>query len=249
MVSVKTRDEIERMREAGRIVGEILKNLASVIAPGISTKELENLALYILKKRDARSAFAGYRGYPAAICTSLNEEVVHGIPSQKRVLKAGDIVSIDVGVELHGYYADAATTVGVGTLSAKSARLVKATHEALREGIGCARPRNTLGDVSYAIQNFAKTHGFEVVKSFVGHGIGTSLHEDPEVPNFGKKNTGIALREGMTLAIEPMLVEGDDEVVIGKDGWTVTTKDKKLSAHFEHTVAITEAGPEILTLS
>ncbi len=247
MISLKSKYEIECMRDAGRVVGEIIKNLSNVVAPGVTTKELENLALYLIKRNNARSAFLGYRGYPAAICTSVNEQVVHGIPSAKKVLKAGDIISIDVGVELGGFCADAAATVGVGKISTIASKLMATTKQALFKAIAKMSVDNRIGDLSHEIQEYAKKNGFGVVKTFVGHGIGRQLHEDPEVPNFGPPHTGPVLKEGVVLAIEPMVVEGAEEVLILQDDWTVVTKDRKLAAHFEHTVALTDEGPCILT--
>jgi methionyl aminopeptidase len=198
------------------------------------------------RKRGARPAFKGYRDYPFSLCVSVNEEVVHGFPSQ-RTLKSGDIVSLDFGVRFNGYYGDAALTVAVGTVSETASRLMKVTEESLYLGIEEARVGNRLGDISAAVQGHVEKAGFSVVRDFVGHGIGRNLHEDPQVPNFGKKGRGIVLKAGMVLAIEPMINEGTYKVAVLDDGWTVVTEDRKLSAHFEHSVAITESGPEILS--
>jgi methionyl aminopeptidase len=247
MIFLKSPWEIEKMRRSNAIVAEILARLREAIKPGITTLELNRLAEDLCRRKGAKPAFKGYRGYPFSLCVSVNEEVVHGFPSKKRVLKEGDIVSLDFGVLYDGYYGDAAITVPVGEISERAKRLLRVTEEALYKGIEQAVIGKRLGDISSAIQRYVEAHGYSVVRQFVGHGIGRALHEDPQVPNFGKPGRGIKLKEGMVLAIEPMVNEGTYEVEILADGWTAVTKDRKLSAHFEHTVAITQNGPEILS--
>ena len=234
------------MRGAGRIVAEILQTLRAKTRPGMTTGHLDAMALEIIKAHGVKSAFIGYHGYPAHICVSVNEEVVHGIPG-KRVIHEGDLVSIDVGVFKDGYCGDAAISFGVGEMAPEKLRLIQATEESLEEAIKQARVSQRLHDISFAVESLAEGRGYSVVRDFVGHGIGTQMHEDPQVPNFGKPNSGPRLKEGMVLAIEPMLNLGTHEVEVLSDGWTVVTKDRKPSAHFEHTVAITAEGPEILT--
>ncbi len=234
------------MAEAGRIVAEALEEIRKNITPGVTTKELDELAeSYILSKR-AKPAFKGYRGYPASACTSVNEQVVHGIPSSVK-LSEGDIISLDIGVNLNGFFGDAAITLPVGKIDKKAEKLLRVTRKALDEGIAKAVPGNRLSDISSAIQKCSEAGGYSVVRNFVGHGIGRSLHEEPQIPNFGKPGEGPMLREGMTLAIEPMVNAGSWEVEILKDGWTAVTRDRKLSAHFEHTIVITKNDQCILT--
>ena len=247
MIILKAPWEIEKMRRSNAIVAEILAILKEAVKPGITTMELNELAEEICIKKGARPAFKGYRNYPYSLCVSINEEVVHGLPSKKRYLQEGDIVSLDFGVFYDGYYGDAAITVPVGKISANAKRLLKVTENALYKGIEQAREGRRVLDISAAIQTYVESHGYSVVRQFVGHGIGRSLHEDPQVPNFGKPGKGAKLKVGMVLAIEPMVNEGTYEVEILPDGWTAVTKDRKLSAHFEHTVAITKNGPEILS--
>jgi methionyl aminopeptidase len=247
MIFLKSPWEIEKMRRSNAIVAEVLARLREAIKPGITTLELDRLAEHLCRRKGAKPAFKGYRGYPFSLCVSVNEEVVHGFPSKKRVLKEGDIVSLDFGVLYDGYYGDAAITVPVGEISERAKRLLRVTEEALYKGIEQAVIGKRLGDISSAIQRYVEAHGYSVVRQFVGHGIGRALHEDPQVPNFGKPGRGVKLKEGMVLAIEPMVNEGTYEVEILADGWTAVTKDRKLSAHFEHTVAITKNGPEILS--
>ena len=247
MIKIKKKDEIKRMIKASEIVSEALKAIKKAVMPGITTKELEDIAEEIILNRGGKPAFKGYKGYPASICTSVNDEVVHGIPSKKVILKEGDIVSVDLGVIYKGYIGDAAITIPVGKISVNTEKLLMVTKEALYKGIEQARPKNRVGDISHAIQSFVEENGYSVVRTFVGHGVGRSLHEDPQIPNFGPPGKGTKLREGMTLAIEPMVNEGTYEVYILEDGWTAKTKDGKLSAHFEHTVLIKKNGPEILT--
>lgn len=246
MINIKSLQEIEIMRQAGRIVAGTLQELARAVSPGITTLQLDTLARQYIEKCDARPAFLGYHGYPATICASLNEEVVHGIPGMRR-LKEGDIISIDVGVFYKGYYGDAAATFPVGKVTPLARRLLKVTRESLYKGIEKAYPGNHLYDISAAIQTFVESHGFSVVRNYVGHGIGNEMHEEPQVPNFGLPGKGPLLEVGMVLAIEPMVNTGTWEVETLNDDWTVVTKDRSLSAHFEHTVAILQDGPEILT--
>jgi len=247
MIILKAPWEIEKMRRSNAIVAEILAILKEAVKPGITTMELNELAEEICIKKGARPAFKGYRNYPYSLCISINEDVVHGLTSKKRYLQEGDIVSLDFGVFYDGYYGDAAITVPVGKISANAKRLLEVTENALYKGIEQAREGRRVSDISAAIQTYVESHGYSVVRQFVGHGIGRSLHEDPQVPNFGKPGKGAKLKVGMVLAIEPMVNEGTYEVEILPDGWTAVTKDRKLSAHFEHTVAITKNGPEILS--
>ncbi len=234
------------MRQAGKMVGEVLRVLEEAVRPGVSTLELDKLALATMVRLGGKPAFKGYRGFPAHICTSVNEEVVHGIPSRRR-LEAGDIVGIDVGVVVEGYYADAAITVAVDSIAPEAADLMAVTKQALMDGIHMAAPGHRLSDISHAVQRTAESNGYSVVREFVGHGIGTQLHEPPQIPNYGAPGFGPILEPGMVLAIEPMVNQGEAAVEVLSDGWTAVTKDRKLSAHFEHTVAVTENGPEILT--
>ena len=239
-------DEIEKARASNRIVAEVLSRLREKIRPGVKTKDLDKFAEEIAEKRGAKPAFKGYRGYPHSLCISINEEVVHGMPS-KRVLEEGDIVSLDFGIYYQGFYGDSAITLPVGKVTEKALRLMQVTERSLYAGIEQARAGNRLGDVSAAVQNIVEDAGFSVVRDFVGHGIGKNLHEEPQIPNFGKNGRGIELKSGMILAIEPMVNEGEYKVRILSDGWTVVTKDGSLSAHFEHSVAITDNGPDILS--
>jgi len=246
MIILKTQQEIEKMARACRIVAEVLEDLKPFVKPGISTKDIEKFAEQEINAKGGVPAFKGYRGYPASICTSVNNQVIHGIPSQMRI-KEGDIVSIDLGVYLNGFYGDGAVTLPVGDVSPLAKRLLRVTEDALYKGISKATPRNRVSDISAAIQDHVEANGFSVVRSFVGHGIGTSLHEEPQIPNFGAAGQGQRLKEGMTIAIEPMVNAGGHEVSILDDGWTAVTVDGGLSAHFEHTIAITDADAKILT--
>ncbi len=246
MIILRSDEEIGQIRKAGLIVALVLDKLRKCAKSGVETKELDRMALEEIQKRRALPAFKDYKGYPANICVSVNEGVVHGIPS-KRLLKDGDIVSIDVGVKSGNYFADAAITVGVGTVSDAARRLMKVTEESLYRGIESARPGKRLSDISANVQECVERNGFSVVRSFVGHGIGEKIHEEPEIPNFGRRNLGPRLESGMILAIEPMVNEGSYEIEILDDGWTAVTKDRKLSAHFEHTIAVRNGGAEILT--
>jgi len=248
MVILKSREEIEKMRAANRIVADILRELKGIVKPGVRTIELDRYADEQARKRGARPAFKGYRGYTHSLCTSVNDVVVHGIPSE-RVLEEGDILSLDFGIYYQGYYGDAALTVPVNGVSETAQRLMQVTEESLYRGIEQARAGNRLGDISAAVQECVEAAGFSVVRDFVGHGIGKSLHEDPQIPNYGVRGKGVELKPGMVLAIEPMVNEGTYEVRVMSDGWTVRTADGKLSAHFEHSVVITENGPVILSQS
>ena len=246
MITLKSSQEIEHMRQAGKIVANTLAELGEAIKPGITTLELDALARRCIKKSGGRPAFLGYHGFPASICTSINEEVVHGIPGLRR-LKPGDIISVDVGVCFKGYYGDSTVTFPVGDVSQLAWRLIEVSQNALSKGIEKACAGNRLFDISHAIQSVAESAGFTVVRNYVGHGIGSQMHEEPQVPNFGEPGKGPKLEAGMVLAIEPMVNAGTWEVETLKDNWTVVTRDRKLSVHFEHTVAILEEGPEILT--
>lgn len=246
MITLKSRKEAAQIEDACRIVTETLEFLGSRIKPGITTMELDSLAGDFILRQGGRSAFKGYRGFPANICTSVNEVVVHGIPG-KRLLREGDIISVDVGVYLKGYYGDAAMTFPVGKISDEAKRLVAVTENALYSGIDKAGHENRLSDISNAIQRCVETEGFSIVREFVGHGIGSEIHEDPQIPNFGRAGEGPRMKAGMMLAIEPMVNAGTHRIEILDDGWTAVTKDRRLSAHFEHTVYIGENGAEILT--
>ncbi len=246
MIFLKSPEEIEKMSASGKLVAEILSEIRGRIKPGVTTQELDLLAVRLSTKKKARPAFKGYHGYPFSLCVSVNEEVVHGFPSGRRLLD-GDIVSLDFGVCLDGYYGDAAFTLAVGKISRQAEELIRITRESLFKGLEQVRAGKRLGDVSSAVQQHVEGHHFSVVRQFVGHGIGKALHEDPQVPNFGESGRGILLKPGMVLAIEPMVNAGGSEVEIKSDGWTAVTKDRSLSAHFEHTVAVTENGCRILT--
>lgn len=246
MIMLKSPEEIEKMSRACDVVAETISALKDVVKPGITTLDIERFVDGMLDKRGAVSAFRGYRSYPSSVCTSVNDQVVHGIPSRLS-LNEGDIISIDFGVCLDGFYGDAAATFGVGDISPQAAKLLKVTEDALYLGIDKARCGNRVLDVSHAIQAHVEANGFSVVRKFVGHGIGRALHEDPQVPNFGSSGMGPRLMDGMTLAIEPMVNAGRPEVEILDDGWTAVTADRSLSAHYEHTVAVTKSGPKILT--
>jgi methionyl aminopeptidase len=244
----KSAAEIDKMRRSGRIVRQVLDHVRALVAPSVTTMDLERAAAQKMKELGAKPAFKGYNDYPCVLCTSINEEIVHGIPSEKRVLKAGDIVSIDCGVVVEGFYGDAAITVPVdGSLSEERRKLLEVTEASLYKGIEQARVGNSVGDVGAAVQEYVEANGFSVVREFVGHGIGTRLHEEPQVPNFGLRGRGMRLREGMVLAIEPMVNSGSPEARVLEDKWTAVTADGSSSAHFEHCVAVTENGPVILT--
>jgi len=247
MISLKSDRELSQMRKAGAIVGQILDELTKMVEPGISTGELDRFAESRCKEFKVLPAFKGYHGFPATVCISINEEVVHGIPSSKRLLKAGDIVGLDFGVCADGWYGDSARTVAVGKISPEAQKLLEVTSESLNRGIQQCCEGNRVFDIGHAVQNYVEQFGYGVVREFVGHGIGRALHEEPQVPNYGPKGKGLLLKVGMVLAIEPMINAGSHEVRVLKDGWTAVTVDRSLSAHFEHTVAITPSGPEILT--
>lgn len=247
-IILRSRKEIERLRASNRVVMSVMAKLKEAIRPGVTTLELDALAERIIREQGAVPAFKGYRGYQHTICASVNEEVVHGVPSGRK-LEEGDIVSVDVGAKLYGYYGDHAVTFPVGHVDPNAEKLLKYCEESLFKGIEQARPGNRLFDISYAVQKHAESAGFSVVRSYVGHGVGTNLHEEPQVPNFGEPGTGPELKAGMVLAIEPMLNMGVHDVKVLNDEWTVVTADEKLSAHFEHSVAITEDGPDILSLA
>ncbi len=244
----KSQSEIDKMRQSGHIVRQVLDELRAMVAPGVTTMDLEKVAERRIKELGAKPAFKGYYGYPCVLCTSVNEEIVHGIPSSKRVLKAGDIVSIDCGVVLEGYYGDAAITAAVGdSVSPERKKLVDITEQSLYKAIEQVKIGNTISDIGGAVQEFVEANGFSVVREFVGHGIGTKLHEEPQVPNFRSRGADMRLREGMVLAIEPMVNSGGPEARVLADKWTAVTVDGSSSAHFEHCVAVTKNGPLILT--
>lgn len=248
MIIIKSPREIEAMRRAGAVVGRFFEEVKGRIRAGVTTRDLEEFAEEFVARQGVRGAFKGYLGYPANLCTSINEEVVHGIPSGSRALRDGDIVSIDFGVVRDGYFGDAARTYGVGKVPAIAAKLMRTTELSLEKAIDASREGNRLGDISSAVQETVEAAGFSVVRDFVGHGIGRMLHEEPQVPNFGQPGSGPKLVPGMVLAIEPMVNEGGYSVEVLADGWTVVTADRKRSAHFEHTVAIGEDGGHILSL-
>lgn len=248
MAKIARRDELEKIRKSGRILGNVLAKIRVLLAPGVNTSFIGEIAREYIIRQGGRPAFLGYRGFPASLCISINNEVVHGLPGN-RVIQAGDLVSIDVGVEFEGFYTDAAFSVVVGDGKPVARRLVEVTRRALYAGINQALPGNRVGDISHAIQTTIEREGFSVVRDLVGHGVGRSLHEDPQIPNFGRKGQGAILEEGMVLAIEPMANEKGYRVKVLEDGWTVVTEDGGLSAHFEHTILVRRGRPEILTLS
>lgn len=245
---IYSEEEISTIRKSNQIVAKILAELGKMITPGIQTKELDEYAELRVKEMNAFPAFKGYRGYPASLCTSINEEIVHGIPSSRR-LRNGDIISLDFGVLYEGYYGDAAVTYPVGEVTPKAKKLIKAAEETFYKGMKQMKPGKRISDISFAIQSHVESQGFSVIRAFVGHGIGLSLHEEPQVPNFGPPGRGPKIKSGMVLAVEPMIAMGNWDVEILDDNWTAITRDRSLSAHYEHTVAITEKGPEILSLS
>ena len=246
MIPIKSATEIQRMRTACVAAANVLQGVAALVAPGCTTQELNDAAGELIVRQGGKSPFLGYKGYPGNICVSVNEEVVHGIPGKRRV-QYGDIVSLDVGIILDGYVGDNAATVAVGVVKPRTAELLQVTERALMAGIGKARAGNRVGEISFAVQSVVEAHGFSVVREFVGHGVGRKLHEDPQVPNYGQASDGPKLKPGMTLAIEPMINAGTFEVQMLSDGWTVVTADGAPSAHFEHTVLVTDGEPEILT--
>lgn len=246
MILIKSPREINKMRVSGKLTADVLSEVIGSVRSGMTTAELDRICDKAVRRRGCVAAFKGYHGYPGSLCVSVNEEVVHGIPGKRR-LREGDIVSLDFGVLKDGYYGDMAVTVGIGDLSKDKLRLVEVTRDALAKGIEKVRPGNRLGDVSHAIGSYVEKNGFSVVRDYVGHGIGRSMHEEPQIPNFGVPGTGPLLKEGMVLAIEPMVNMGSFNVKTKSDGWTVVTKDGKPSAHFEHTMVITKNDPEVLT--
>jgi methionyl aminopeptidase len=246
MIVCRSAAELDRMQAAGRLVGEVLTALSQKVAPGVTTAELDALAEKMILSAGAVPAFKGYHGYPATICASVNEEVIHGIPS-RRVLEEGDIIAIDVGASLEGYYGDSAITLPVGRVSEEAATLLRVTEESLYKAIAVVKPGGRVSDIGHAVQHHVEAHGFSVVREFVGHGIGQRMHEEPQIPNYGEAGRGPRLAEGMVLAIEPMVNAGKPQVKVLSDGWTAVTRDKSLSAHFEHTVAVTATGARIMT--
>ncbi len=246
-VSIKTPEELQILREGGKVLAAIINELRKIIRPGIKTKEIDQQAENLINRYHVLPAFKGYRGFPNCACISVNEEVVHGIPSE-RLLNNGDIVSVDIGIIYKDYYVDTAVTIAIGRIKPELQKLLNVTREALFKGIQQVRVGNHLSDISHAVQKYVESNGFAIVRDFVGHGIGKNLHEDPEIPNFGEPHQGPLLREGMVLAIEPMVNLGTWRTKVGGDGWTVRTQDGKFSAHFEHTVAVAQKGPEILTI-
>lgn len=246
-IVIKSPREIEKMRRSGQVVREILEYVRGLVKPGMTTMDLEEAAAARMHEMGVKPAFKGYRGYPAVLCTSVNSEVVHGIPSAKRELKDGDIVSVDTGVVIDGYYGDSATTVAVGKIDPRTQKLLEVTEASLRRGIEAVKAGATLGDIGAAVQEVVEAESFSVVREFVGHGIGTRLHEDPQVPNYGRRGQGQKLKKGMVLCIEPMVSAGKPGVQVLEDGWTAVTEDGSLSAHYEHTVAVTADGAMILT--
>jgi methionyl aminopeptidase len=247
VIVCRSSDELDRMRAAGRLVAEVLSELSTRVTPGVTTAELDELAEKRIRQAGATPAFKGYHGYPATICASVNEEVIHGIPSGRRLLNEGDVISIDVGASLDGYYGDSAITLPVGQVSEQAATLLRVTEEALYKAIEQVKIGARISDIGHAVQQHVEAYGFSVVREFVGHGIGQRMHEEPQVPNYGEPGRGPRLAEGMVLAIEPMVNAGKPAVKVLADGWTAVTRDSSLSAHFEHTVAVTADGPWILT--
>ena len=247
MIVLKTTRELTLMREACRISAGALRVAGEAVKPGVTTAEIDKIAYDYIISQGAKPSFLNYEGFPATACISINNEVIHGIPSKKRVLKEGDIVSIDLGATINGYHGDNAATFACGKISDEAQRLIDTTRESLYEGIKAAKFGNRVGDIGYAVQQYVETRGYSVVREFVGHGVGASLHEAPEVPNYGTAGRGVRLVPGMTIAIEPMINLGQPQIYVEPDGWTVKTTDGKLSAHFEHTIAITADGPVIMT--
>jgi methionyl aminopeptidase len=247
MILLKSARELALMRQAGAILAEVKDRLRALVRAGVTTREIDADVEAFIVSRKARPAFKGYRGFPATVCTSINEEIVHGIPSSKRRLKEGDIIGLDLGCVVDGYYADCAITLPVGSIPSRVQELLDVTRESLDKAIVQCRVGNRLGDISHAVQSHCEGHGFSVVRAFVGHGIGKQLHEEPQVPNFGEPGRGPLLKSGMVLAIEPMITMGSWEVRVLEDRWTAVTADGSLAAHFEDTIAITEDGPDVLT--
>jgi len=247
VIVCRSQAEIARMRVANQLVADVLAELEADVAPGVTTADLDRLAERLVKDAGAEPAFKGYRGYPATLCASVNEEVVHGIPSKSRTLRDGDIVSLDIGVKVSGFYGDAAVTVPVGHVPEETTTLLRVTNESLERAIAQVRVGGRVSDIGHAVQEWVEAHGFSIVREFVGHGIGERLHEDPQIPNYGPPGRGPKLAEGMVLAIEPMVAMGRPETRVLGDGWTAVTRDGSLAAHFEHTVAVTSDGPLVLT--
>jgi len=247
VIVCKSPGEIERMRAANALVADVLAQLAAIVAPGVTTRDLDVVAERLVREGGAEPAFKGYRGYPATLCASVNEQVVHGIPSARQLIE-GDIVSLDMGVKLNGFYGDSAVTVGVGRIDDGTAQLLRITQEALERGITQVKVGGRISDIGHVVQQHVESHGFSVVREFVGHGIGASLHEEPQIANYGEPGRGPRMAEGMVLAIEPMVNMGRPAVKVLEDGWTAVTRDGSLSAHFEHTVAVTKQGPLVLTM-
>jgi len=247
VIICRSQAELERMRVANQLVADVLGELEAAVGPGVTTLDLDRLAEQLVRDGGAEPAFKGYRGYPATLCASVNEEVVHGIPSAKRRLQAGDIISLDIGVKIGGFYGDSAVTVPVGRVAERTTALLRVTSESLDRAIAEVRVGKRLSDIGHAVQTWVEQHGFSIVREFVGHGIGERLHEEPQIPNYGPPGRGPTLAAGMVLAIEPMVAMGKPETRVLGDGWTAVTRDKSLAAHFEHTVAVTAAGPLVLT--
>ena len=247
MVHLKSKKEIAKMRDAGRIVAEVLLELAAIVEPGVSTGKLDRVASREIGKRKGEASFLHYRGYPASLCTSVNENIVHGIPNDDEVLADGDIISVDLGVSYNGYHGDAAVTLPVGTVSRQARRLMQVTENALLNAILQAQPGKRVHDISWAVQSYAQEHKLSVIRDYTGHGIGKKLHEEPAVPNVGRAGTGMRLEPGMVIALEPMVTLGTWKTKVQPNKWTVSTTDGSLSAHFEHTVAVTDDGPLVLT--
>lgn len=245
MITIRSQEELRKLEEASRIVLETLDLVEKAVAPGVTTEELDRIAEAEIRRQGARPAFVGYRGYPKTLCTSINDEVVHGIPG-KRTLREGDVIGVDCGAVVAGYYGDAARTLPVGRIDSGREKLLRVTREALMAGIAAARPGGHVSDIGDAVERVALVHGYGVVRDFVGHGVGTALHEEPQIPNYGPAGKGSVLRAGMVLAIEPMFNLGRAEVSVDSDGWTVRTRDKSVSAHFEHTIALEQQGAVIL---
>ena len=248
MIVCRSAAELDRMRAANQLVASVLVALEAAVAPGVTTEDLDRLAERLVRAGGGEPAFKGYRGFPATLCASINDEVIHGIPSPARALKAGDIISLDVGAKLHGYYGDSAVTVPVGAVPEGTATLLRVTRESLDRAIAQVRVGGRLSDIGHAVQQWVESHGFSIVREFVGHGIGEALHEEPQIPNYGPAGRGPRLEAGMVLAIEPMVAMGRPETKVLKDRWTAVTRDGSLAAHFEHTVAVTPGGPLVLTV-
>ena len=248
MIKIKSEEEIRIMAQAGQILAKVMKDVVAKVKPGVDTKSLDRAAKALILSFGAKPSFENYNNFPASICASINEEVVHGVPSAKRKLKEGDILSIDMGVYYKGYHSDMAITVGVGQISPEASRLIRVTKKSLKRGIKKIRPGLTFGDIGNTIQRYAQSQGYSIIRELVGHGIGKELHEDPEIPNYGKRRAGEKIKEGMVFCLEPMLSLGDWRIKTGPDGYAFQSKDSSLSAHFEHTIAVTSKGVKILTI-